>query len=316
VTTPLPISLATAQAGVLHRRQLTQAGLDNRAVTRRVQRGELLEIAPHVFVIGGTATTWHQQLWMALLTARPGAVVSHRSAARLHGHGRFPDTHIDVLEVENTHHRIRHGAGHRTSWLPDHHRSEVDHLPATSPARTAFDLAGLVSYRRRAWDRPNITRAQAERALDDALADGVALADLREVLHTLGKRGRPGTVLFREFLEERDEGFVATESELEDLLHRVLADRGMPLPERQRTLGSTDAPIGRVDFVYVAERVVIETDGRRHHTSLVDAEADRWRDMELASAGWIVVRVTWRQLRDDPGRFVRTLRSLLASRSS
>ena len=316
MATALPVALATAQAGVLHRRQLTAAGLDRRAVDRRVRLGELVELAPHVFVVAGTAPTWQQEHWAGLVTARHDAVLTRRSAAGIHGVGRFGHGHVDVLEVENTNHRISRAAGYRTSWLPPHHRTVVLGFPVTTLARTCFDLAGMVSTKRwrRGW--PTITTAQATRALDDAIARGVLLADLQEVLDSLATRGRPGTVLFRELLAARGEGFVATESVLEDLLVEVLAEHGLPAPARQRTLGSAQAPVGRVDFAYPGERVVIEADGRLHHTALLDAEADRWRDLELTAAGWVVIRVTWRQLVDEPHRFVAALRRVLADRSS
>ncbi len=273
-------------------------------------------MADDVFLVGGTAPTWHQRLWTGLLTARHDAVLSHRTAARLANAGRFGEVHVDVLEVENTDHRISRAAGHRTSWLPPHHRTQIQGFPVTTLARTCFDLAGLASPRRRRRGWPSITTAQATRALDDAIGRGLALRDLHEVLDTMGKRGRPGTVLFRELLAARGASFVATESVLEDLLVEVLDAHGLPAPARQRPLGTAQAPIGRVDFLYVAERVVVEADGRQNHTALLDAQADRWRDLELAAGGWVVIRVSWAQLVDEPTRFVDALRQLLAVRSS
>ena len=136
------------------------------------------------------------------------------------------------------------------------------------------------------------------------------------MLSSLAARGRPGTVLFRELLAARGEGFVATESVLEDLLVEVLAEHDLPAPARQRTLGSALAPIGRVDFACLDGRVVLEADGRLRPAALLDAEADRGRDLELTAAGWVVIRVTWRQLVDEPQRFVAALRRVLADRSS
>jgi very-short-patch-repair endonuclease len=40
-------------------------------------------------------------------------------------------------------------------------------------------------------------------------------------------------------------------------------------------------------------------------------EADRERDRVLIAAGWRVIRVTWRQLTDDPEALVRDLRPAL-----
>lgn len=59
---------------------------------------------------------------------------------------------------------------------------------------------------------------------------------------------------------------------------------------------------------------MIEVDGRRHHTALLDSEGNRWRDLELTAAGFAVIRVTHAQLVGDPRRFVMNLRALLASR--
>ncbi|MEZ5204499.1 MAG: DUF559 domain-containing protein [Acidimicrobiales bacterium] len=60
---------------------------------------------------------------------------------------------------------------------------------------------------------------------------------------------------------------------------------------------------------------MIEADGRRHHTALLDAESDRWRDLELSSAGFVVIRVTWDQLVGEPQRFVAGLRRLIEVRT-
>ena len=146
-----------------------------------------------------------------------------------------------------------------------------------------------------------------ERALDDAIVQrGLSTSELADVVATLGRRGRPGTTLMRRLMAERGEGYVATESELEDLVRAVLERYGLPLPERQRVLGD-DHPVGRVDFVYLDARLVIEADSRRHHTALLDADQDRWRDLELTAAGFRVIRVTWHQLVHEPERFVAAL---------
>ena len=187
----------------------------------------------------------------------------------------------------------------------------IDGLPVTTLPRTLFDICGLVSPARRLRGLPALTRREVERAMDDALARTTSVAQLEQVLARLGGRGRGGTVLFRELLDERGEGFVATESELEDLLFAVLMRFGLPLPAKQVVLGG-DRPVGRVDFVYREKRIVIEADSRRHHSALLDAERDRWRDLDLAADGFIVIRVTWRQLVDEPVRFVQALERLLA----
>jgi very-short-patch-repair endonuclease len=76
-----------------------------------------------------------------------------------------------------------------------------------------------------------------------------------------------------------------------------------------------NARVGRheVDFLWRARRVVVETDGFRHHGSREAFERDRARDAELQSRGYRVLRVTHRQLRDSSGDVARVLRELLRS---
>jgi very-short-patch-repair endonuclease len=309
------LSIARRQGGAITRAQLAEAGVDRHRLARMVARGELIEVQDHVFLSAGAPPTWNQRAWVRLLEVPGPAVLSHRTAARLHRAGRFSVDHIDVLVLESGWHRPVSADRHRTTWLPPDHVATVDGLPVTTLARTIFDLCGLVSQKRRVRGLPSLTEKQVARAMDDGIARTLTVAQLSRVLGALGGRGRPGTVLMRRLLEERCDGYVATESELEDLLIAVLTAYGVALPVRQVPLGDADDRIGRVDFVYPVPRVVVEADGRRHHSALLDAEADRWRDLELAAAGFVVLRVTWHQLVYEPQRFIAALRKVLAART-
>jgi very-short-patch-repair endonuclease len=55
-----------------------------------------------------------------------------------------------------------------------------------------------------------------------------------------------------------------------------------------------------VDFIWRDQRLIVETDGYRFHSSRTAFERDRIRDAELTGAGFRVVRVTWRQLTSEP----------------
>lgn len=308
--------IAVRQGGAIHRRQLRAAGVSSKVLARMVDAGELVAIEKRVFIAAGAPPTWAQRAWIGLLGSPPGSVISHRTAARLHRIGRFSDHSIDILEVEPEVHRGARGTIHRTTYLPPQHRAVVEGFPVTSLARTVFDLAGQVSAARRRRGLSNLTRPQVERALDDALMRHMTIAQLNHVLATLGGRGRGGTTLMRELVEDRHGGYTPTESELEDLVCSVLASHGIEQPVRQVNLGGLESLVGRVDFYFLDARVVLEADGRMHHTALMDAEADRWRDLELAARGFVVIRVTWRQLVHDAQRFVRALRQLLESRQA
>jgi hypothetical protein len=268
-----------------------------------------------VYVWRGAPDTWHRRLWIGLLEAGPDTMVSRRSSAALAGVPGFSAGPVDILKGEAHEERMRACELHVSSWIPPHHRTSIDGIPATSVARTLFDLAALGTTARRRRGLPYIHPDRAERAVDDALVrDLTTLDELAEVVATLGRQGRPGTTRMRAILDDRGAGHVATESALEDLFLSVVAASGLPLPSRQRALGG-DHVIGRVDFLYEAERVAIECDSRRHHFGKIDAERDRWRDLELSAAGWLVVRVTWWQLVHQPERFTAHLRKVLDRRA-
>ena len=66
------------------------------------------------------------------------------------------------------------------------------------------------------------------------------------------------------------------------------------------------------DFVFAAQRVVIETDSWTHHRTRRSFEDDRHRDQLLARAGWRTVRFTHRQLTHAQDDVAATLATLLS----
>ena len=61
-----------------------------------------------------------------------------------------------------------------------------------------------------------------------------------------------------------------------------------------------DRPVnGRVDFAYPQIRLIIELDGRAWHSTLEAFESDRMRDNHAQLAGWRVLRITYRMLKEQ-----------------
>ena len=67
-----------------------------------------------------------------------------------------------------------------------------------------------------------------------------------------------------------------------------------------------------VDFCWPEQRLIVETDGRRTHGTPQAFERDRQRDLELARAGWQVLRISWRQVVKRPEQIVATLHRRLS----
>lgn len=95
-------------------------------------------------------------------------------------------------------------------------------------------------------------------------------------------------------------------SELEAWFHDLVSAARLPAPDvNVRALGF------EVDFLWRSAHVVVETDGFAPHRSRRSFERDRERDAVLTAAGYRVMRVTWRKLRDDPGHVLTRLVQLL-----
>lgn len=291
---------ASRQHGAFARDQARDCGLTRSAIRHRRSSGRWEEAVEGVYLVPGSPRTWQQKLIAAVFAAGTGACVSHRAAAALWVLPGFRRGPVEVTRPRGRHEGSPAGTVHESRVLPPQSIRVRDGIPVTSPARTLFDLASVVPAKR------------VERAVDNALsARLVTLTDLWAELVRLQGRGRRGIQAMRAILAERTDTYIPPDSELEAKLLEVLEWGGLPEPERQHWVGGGERPAGRVDLVYAWARLVIEADSRRHHMSLLDFEADRVRDGELAAAGYRVVRVTWWRLLARPDEVVDVVRRAL-----
>jgi very-short-patch-repair endonuclease len=97
-----------------------------------------------------------------------------------------------------------------------------------------------------------------------------------------------------------------TRSELEHRFLRLCRRHHLPIPEINARIGSLT-----VDFLWRERRLVVETDGYRYHRGRVAFEDDRARDLVLREQGFEVIRLTYRQLTEEPERVAEVLTRLL-----
>lgn len=234
----------------------------------------------------------------AVLAGGPGAVLSHRSAAALWGLRASSRARIDITVAPSR--RPRPGIEHHRSLFAPDEVTTVRGIPVTTVPRTLLDLASVV--------RPQ----QVERAVQEAevrrLADALSL----EQLMTRHPRRAGGAALRAMLASARIDGAV-TRSELEDRFLALARDARLPGLEVNAFLKVAGTWI-EVDCVWRAQRLVVELDGHAFHAPRAAFERDRARDRMLQAAGWRVVRITWRQLRDGPDLVAADLRAMLAHR--
>lgn len=100
-----------------------------------------------------------------------------------------------------------------------------------------------------------------------------------------------------------------TRSDLEgDFLH-LCRRHSLPAPE-------VNVRIGRdlVDFLWRDERLVVETDSYLYHRGLVAFQEDRDRDLRLKRLGYEVLRISERQLNEEPDLVAETVAAAIRER--
>jgi very-short-patch-repair endonuclease len=295
---------AETQHGVFTHPQALGAGFTPAMIKQRLHSGRWEALARGVYRVCGSPPTWEQRLIAVVFAAGPLAAASHRSAAALLGIPGFDRRGLVEVTTPRTR-RHRPGTApavvHGSRAFPDDHLTVVDGIVTTRVARTLVDLAGAVHPLR------------AERAVDNCLAAGMLTLDaLHGTFLEVAERGRKGVAVMRAVLEARKPDFVAPASELEARFDELIRAEGLPEPVRQLDVGDADGWIGRVDYAYLPYGLLIELDGRRHHSALLDRRADARRDARMLAGGWRAVeRFTWADLTLRPEAVADRLRVLL-----
>jgi len=293
------LALAEAQHGVLARSQLLELGLSPSRIGRWIDRRRLLPVTRGVYALGHRPPTDLARWRAATLSRGPAAVLGGLSAGALWQLG-IDDRGLSTVIVPGPSGRSQR-AGQllvRSVDLPPAERTAHRGVPVTSLARTLVDLGALVS--------PGRLRRAVEQS------DRLELFDRRAVMPILERRaGRPGVAALAGLLDDAARhGLPRTRSLLEADFIEFCRSYELPRPQVNRYDGTQE-----VDFRWPAARIVVETDGWRFHRDRAAFERDALRSQRLAAEGWTVVRVTWRQLGEDPAGVAQRLRAMLVARS-
>jgi len=293
-------SLGARQHAILGLDQLCELGFTARAIQKRAETGRLHRIYRGVYSLVPRELLTRDGLYMAaVLACGPGALLSHRSVAVLHGLRAVGATKIDVTVPAGSSRSHPGLALHRSTTLTLADATRVNNIPCTTVARTLLDLAGVIG------------RRPLERAFDQAEILGVF--DLRALNEQLERnpysRGRP---VVRAILEEHFVGSTPTVNDLEEAMLALTRAARLPHPQVNAWLDLGDGePLIQADFLWRAQRVALETDGRRVHGTAQARERDPRRDQRLTVAGWRPLRTTWRQVMRRSRELQATLAALL-----
>jgi hypothetical protein len=291
--------LAEKQHGVIAHRQVLELGGGSGLALRRREGGLLIEIHRGVYALGHGHLTREGKWMAAVLASGPGAVLSHFSG----GHLWNICGSRGAVEVLRRAGGVRDD-GHRGVWLHQTRRLEpfevtVERgIPVATIERVLLDLAARTDARR------------LERIFVQAYKTGRISWSRLERLLNCG-RGRKGIANLRRIAEEVGPEVLETRSVTEIDFLALCRDAGLLTPSVNVLVEGH-----LVDFLWPAQKVVVETDSWSHHHDRPTFERDHQTDVDLVAAGYDVHRTTYKMLERNPGPFLSNVRRALRSRTA
>ncbi|HVY79009.1 MAG TPA: DUF559 domain-containing protein [Solirubrobacterales bacterium] len=285
--------IARMQHGVVSVRQLREAGIGDDAVRARALAGSLHRVYRGVYAVGHAGLSVEGWWFAAVLAVgrgphpggrsileRWGAALSHRSAASLWNLLPARDGRTEVIVGSSGGRAMRPGIRiHRSIFLQGGDVTLRHRIPVTTPTRTIADLRGSGPGRR---------------------AGKLPAWELRKAIRQANVIGLR--------IDERDAAD-RTRSDLERDFLSLCRRHRLPRPE-------VNVPIDPylVDFLWRAERLVVETDSYLYHRGRVAHQDDRARDLELTRLGYQVLRLSEAQIDDAPKNVAEVLGAELRRR--
>lgn len=218
------------------------------------------------------------------------------TAAELHGFGVVVTDRIHVVDPAPRHLAAR-------DWLVLHQltlRADeavgVDGLLATTPARTAIEVA------------LNVDRLRALAVLDAALRRQVTSDELAEQCERQARRR--GILEVRKLLPLADD---RAQSPMESATRLLCLQAGLPAPELQFMIcDEAGWPARYLDLAWPDHKVAVEYDGVAAHTGAAALRRDRDRHNFLVEHGWTIIYATADDIFRHPERLIARIRQALA----
>jgi very-short-patch-repair endonuclease len=286
--------LAAVQEGAVAREQLVEIGFSTSAIDRLVEAGHLHHQLPGVYSVGHRRLSWRGKHFAAVLWAGEDSAISHPSAAALWDLrlGASAKIHVTVRAGKRSTGWVR---THRVRRLDPADVAVLDGLRVTSLARTLLDIAETESAR------------TLERAIEQA--ERMRLLDLKSIKATCERNhGRRGLKPLAAALTAFDPKAPETNQGLERDLLRLVRKYRLPEPQINVQVGPYV-----VDFLWEDHNLIVEADSYEFHRDRATFESDRKRDIQLRLAGYTVIRLTHRRLREEPAVVANELRALLSA---
>lgn len=293
-------AVAATQQGRFTRAQVRACGGDGSwIITSRLRSGRWRRLTSRVLCLPGAPVDWMGDIWTARLHVGEDTVVSHRSAARMHGFPGVPRCTPCLIVPAGSNRRYPAARLYQRGDLAPGQLVRMSGLVVTSAARTLVDLA------------PGASRGRLEACLDHATAERlITPEELADVVRLCGRSGKPSLRRLEQLLEEYLPGVGCSQGTLERALGNVIRLAGLPPGVAQfKHPGATERE-EFCDRAWMQPRLIVECDGRKWHDRITAARIDKRRDASAAAEGWQTIRYGYEELVRNPDDVARELRTI------
>jgi hypothetical protein len=283
-------ALAEEQHSMVSAWQMFGCGANRMWVSRRAAEGIIVRDGPSVYRMGGVPRTFANRAMGAVLSCPGPALVSHRSAAHLHGFEHV----LEPLAVEITVPRPRRPRKrpglriHESLAFDLAEPTTQDGIPVTGVARTILDCAPMFE--------------QAVRLLDDALRQRIVSWDELWGCYLSHNVAGRNMAPYKAILLERD-GNTPPGGEFARRMADVLTAAGLPMPEFEHRV-VVDGHEYYLDLAWPEWMVAVECNDAGSHDTPKAFRRDPMKRNRCERAGWTYLEFTWWDMVDDPAEVV------------
>lgn len=284
--------------GVASRQMLSDLGLSRHQLDNEVKSGALVALLPRAYCRPWDLDEIAILERAALTSVGCPAALSHLSALRrwdlLESHSQPVHISVPANRYPRAHDGLR---VHRVQRLPALVRqNRLLTVEAAAAVVTSWPLLAHADRRAPAIDAVR-RRIVTPTELHDAARQQSRLPGRHDLIDLIGLL------------------HAGCESVLEIWGHLGVFDvAGLRHGVRQRILRAHGSAY-RLDLAYEQERVAVEMDGSRYHSSKEQRERDMRRDAALASIGWLTLRYSHQRLHSDVAGCRHDTLATLAARS-
>lgn len=283
---------ARERHGLVDRDEVVRLGGSPHLVRHRLRTGRWTEVHPGVYYLNVTRATWRTDTLAAQMAAGPEAVLSHRTAAQLHGlegvYGRPIDITVPYEESPEPEGVIMHRTRRPLDVVV------VDSIRVTTVERTILDLAGM--FGDVVLERVVASAVRKELTTVEALDAHIGLR---------GGRGVGGTRRLRRVLRVVAGDKSGSFAEVD--LGQLIRTAPVPAPIQQLKISLPDGDNAYPDFSWPDRMRIVEVDGFEAHSTPEQLEHDLHRQNQLLELGWEIRRFPARKVRRQPQEVVEEI---------